>query len=173
MRAEQQMQAAVPAPLAKGQAQNLADLLALQTQRQGKAAALTHKKDGRWEDASWGSIQDEVKKVSAGLINSVNYVHMREWLQRNGVDPTSVQFLELPFPQMADALFQNRLDAVWNVEPFVTIMLKTGKARTVVYPYQENIPNMDITAFYARESWLKANRDVALRFKRAIEKATK
>jgi NitT/TauT family transport system substrate-binding protein len=112
------------------------------------------------------------KKVSAGLINSVNYAHMREWLQRNGVDPNSVQFLEIPFPQMADALFQNRLDAVWNVEPFLTFMLKSGNARVLSYPYQENVPRMDITGYMAKESWVKANPDVARRFRRAIDRAT-
>jgi NitT/TauT family transport system substrate-binding protein len=112
------------------------------------------------------------KKVSAGLINSVNYAHMREWLQRNGVDPSSVQFLEIPFPQMADALFQNRLDVVWNVEPFVTFMLKSGNARVIAYPYQENVPRMDITGYLAKESWVKANPDVVRRFKRAIDRAT-
>jgi NitT/TauT family transport system substrate-binding protein len=112
------------------------------------------------------------KKISAGLINSVNYVHMHEWLQRNGVDPSSVQFLEIPFPQMADALFQNRLDAVWNVEPFLTVMLRTGNARILSYPYQENVPRMDITAYMAKESWVKANPDVVRRFRRAIDRAT-
>src|SRR4051794_17215471 len=57
------------------------------------------------------------KKISAGLINSVNYIHMVEWLRKNGVDHSKVEFLEIPFPQMADALFQKRVDAVWNVEP--------------------------------------------------------
>jgi NitT/TauT family transport system substrate-binding protein len=112
------------------------------------------------------------KKVSAGLINSVNYVHIREWLQRNGADPASVQFLEIPFPQMADALFQNRLDAVWAVEPFLTFMLKSGNARVLAYPFQETVPGMDISAFLAKESWVKANPDVARRFKRAIDRAT-
>ena len=69
------------------------------------------------------------KKISAGLINSVNYVHMQEWLQKKGVDRSKIEFLEIPFPQMADALFQKRIDAVWNVEPFVTFMMKSGKAR--------------------------------------------
>jgi NitT/TauT family transport system substrate-binding protein len=112
------------------------------------------------------------KRVSAGLINGPNYVHMREWLQRNGVDPGSVQFLELPFPQMADALFQNRLDAVWNVEPFLTFMVKSGNARVIAYPYQENVPHMDITGYVAKESWVKANPDVARRFKHAIDRAS-
>jgi NitT/TauT family transport system substrate-binding protein len=111
------------------------------------------------------------KKISAGLINSVNYAHMREWLQRNGVDPAAVEFLELPFPQMADALFQNRLDAVWNVEPFLTFMLRSGNARVIAYPYQDNVPRMDITGYVAKESWVKANPDVARRFRRAIDRA--
>ena len=112
------------------------------------------------------------KKVSAGLLNSVNHVHMMEWLQKAGVAPASVQFLEIPFPQMSDALLQNRLDAVWSVEPFFTLTMKGGKVRVIAYPYQENIPRMDITAYFAKESWLKANADAARRFKRAIDKAS-
>ena len=112
------------------------------------------------------------KKISAGLINSVNYVHMLEWLQKKGVDRSKIEFLEVPFPQMADALFQKRIDAVWNVEPFVTFMTKSGKARILAYPYQDNLPGMDISNYFAKESWIKANPDVARRFRRAIDRAT-
>jgi ABC-type nitrate/sulfonate/bicarbonate transport system substrate-binding protein len=73
---------------------------------------------------------------------------------------------------MADALFQNRLDAVWNVEPFLTFMVRSGNARVISYPYQENVPGMDITCYLAKESWVKANTDVARRFKRAIDRAS-
>jgi NitT/TauT family transport system substrate-binding protein len=112
------------------------------------------------------------KKISAGLLNSVNYVHMVEWLGKKGVDHSKIEFLEIPFPQMADALFQKRLDAVWNVEPFVTFMTKSGKARILAYPYLDNIPGMDIANYMAKESWIKANTDVAFRFRRAIDRAT-
>jgi NitT/TauT family transport system substrate-binding protein len=112
------------------------------------------------------------RKVSAGLINSVNYVHMVEWLHKKGVDPGKVEFLEVPFPQMADALFQKRLDAVWNVEPFVTFMTRSGKARVLAYPFIDNIPGMDIANYMAKESWIKANTDVARRFRHAIDRAT-
>ncbi|HKF99360.1 MAG TPA: ABC transporter substrate-binding protein [Xanthobacteraceae bacterium] len=111
------------------------------------------------------------KKVSVGLINSINHVHFVEWLRKSGVDAKSVQLQEIPFPQMADALFQSRLDAVWAVEPFLTIMMKSGKARVLAYPYLDNLPGMDITAFFAKETWLKANADVAQRFKRAYQRA--
>ena len=74
-----------------------------------------------------------------------------------------MQYFELPFPQMTDALLQNRLDAVWSVEPFLTFLLKSGSARVIAYPYQGNVPNMDIAAFQVKESWVKANPDVARR----------
>ena len=73
---------------------------------------------------------------------------------------------------MADALFQKRVDAVWNVEPFVTFMTQSGKAKVLAYPYLDNIPGMDISNYFAKESWIKANPDMALRFKRAIDHAT-
>ncbi|MGH8316308.1 MAG: ABC transporter substrate-binding protein, partial [Steroidobacterales bacterium] len=94
------------------------------------------------------------------------------WLHKQGVDAKTVQFLEIPFPQMADALFQKRLDAVWNVEPFVTFMTQTGKAKVLAYPYLETLPGMDIVAYFSKESWIKAHPDIALRFKRAIDRAT-
>jgi len=111
------------------------------------------------------------KRVSVGLINSINHVHMVEWLRKSGVDAKTVQFSEIPFPQMADALIQNRLDAVWAVEPFLTVMRKTGNVRILGYPYQDNMPDMDLTAFFVKETWLKANADVARRFKRAYQRA--
>jgi NitT/TauT family transport system substrate-binding protein len=112
------------------------------------------------------------KKISAGLLNSINYIHMVEWLGKKGVDYKKIEFLEIPFPQMADALFQKRLDAVWNVEPFVTFMTKSGKARVLAYPFIDNIPGMDVANYMAKESWIKANTDVARRFRRAIDRAT-
>jgi NitT/TauT family transport system substrate-binding protein len=112
------------------------------------------------------------KQVSTGLINGANYIHFQEWLRRNGVDPSSVKQIEMPFPQMADALFQKRLDAVWNLEPFLTFMTRSGNARVIAYPLQENVPQMDVSAYIAKESWVKANPDVAMRFKRAVTRAT-
>ena len=112
------------------------------------------------------------KRVSANSDQRPNHVHLKEWLTRGGVDPSSVQYFELPFPQMTDALLQNRLDAVWSVEPFLTFLLKSGNARVIAYPYQGNVPNMDIAAFQAKESWVKSNPDVARRLRTALERAT-
>jgi len=112
------------------------------------------------------------KTVSAGLINSVNYIHTQFWLRKHGVDPKTVRFLEVPFPQMNDALLRHRIDAAFNVEPFVSAAMATGKARSLGHPYLENIPGMDITHYIAKETWVKANADAMRRFKRAVDRAT-
>jgi NitT/TauT family transport system substrate-binding protein len=113
------------------------------------------------------------KRASVGLLNSINHIHFIEWMRRNGGDAKTVQLTEIPFPQMADALMQDRLDAVWAVEPFFTILKKSGNVRVIGYPYQENIPNMDVTAMFAKESWLKANADAAKRFRTVFTRAQK
>jgi NitT/TauT family transport system substrate-binding protein len=126
----------------------------------------------RADDAIRGPEDLAGKTVSAGLINSVNYVHTHVWLRKHGVDPKSVRFLEVPFPQMNDALFQKRIDAAFNVEPFATFALTTGKARSIGHPYMETIPGMDIAHYIAKESWVKANADTMRRFKKAMDRAT-
>jgi NitT/TauT family transport system substrate-binding protein len=127
----------------------------------------------RTDDAIQGPKDLVGKRISAGLINGPNHVHLKEWLSRAGVDVSALQYFELPFPQMPDALLQNRLDAVWAVEPFLTFLLKSGKARVIAYPYAGNVPNMDIAAFQVKESWAKSNPDVARRLRSALERATK
>lgn len=112
------------------------------------------------------------KRVSVGLLNSVNYVHAVAWLRKNGVDPRSVQFLELPLPNVGDALVHNRIDAGWLVEPFLTVMSQSGRVRALANPYHVNAPGMDISAYVASEGWLRANADTARRFKRALDRAT-
>jgi long-chain acyl-CoA synthetase len=49
--------------------QTLVDLLLARAREPSKVAA-THKTDGKWVDVSWGTILEEVKKLSAGLVAS-------------------------------------------------------------------------------------------------------
>ena len=114
----------------------------------------------------------EGKTVAVNTLNNIVHLMAMAWVDKNGGTSSKIKFVEIPFPQMADALFQKRIDAVWNVEPFVTFMTQSGKAKVLAYPYIDNIPGMDISNYFAKESWIKAHPDVAARFKRAIDRAT-
>jgi long-chain acyl-CoA synthetase len=65
MRAESQMP--VPTPAAAGN-KNLVELLIHQAQTAPSKAAVTHKKDGKWQDVSWGEVLQQVKTLSAALV---------------------------------------------------------------------------------------------------------
>ena len=54
-----------------------------------------------------------------------------------------------------------------------TILKKSGNVRVIGYPYQENMPNVDVTAMFAKESWLKAKADAAKRFCTVFTRAQK
>jgi long-chain acyl-CoA synthetase len=59
---------AAPAPAAGGaQEGNLVQLL-VQNARNASKVGATHKKDGRWQDVTWGQVLEEVKVLSAGLV---------------------------------------------------------------------------------------------------------
>ena len=68
------------------------------------------------------------KKVGVSTIGAFLHVLFVEWLNKNGVDPKKVSFVEIPFPQMADVLKGGTVDAVITVEPFVARMVGLPKA---------------------------------------------
>ena len=60
------------------------------------------------------------KKVAINTLKSINEILVRSALQTNGVDPNSVQLVDMPFPDMLPALQNNQVDVAVMVEPFIT-----------------------------------------------------
>lgn len=116
------------------------------------------------EDSGIESVADLAgKRIAAGLLNSINHFYTRLWLQEHGVDPASVSFAEVPFPNMMDALDNGQVDGVFNVEPFVTVMTAQGGYRILGHPYMEVNPGFTIITPTVRQEWLDENLDVAER----------
>lgn len=111
------------------------------------------------------------KRVAVNVINSSAWMYMTSLLEQNGVDPKSVQFVEIPFPQMNTPLLNKQIDAVAQVDPFATVLIKGGQARALAYPYVATSPNTDISQYIAMTAWVKKNPDTAKRFVAAIDKA--
>ncbi|MDY7224830.1 AMP-dependent synthetase/ligase [Hyalangium rubrum] len=65
MRAERQMVESAPATGAG--AKNLVELL-IQRAQEASKVSITHKKDGKWQEMTWGQVLQEVKVLSSALI---------------------------------------------------------------------------------------------------------
>jgi NitT/TauT family transport system substrate-binding protein len=116
--------------------------------------------------------QLEGKRVAVNALNSTAWLHAVAMLEKHGVDHTKVRFLELPFPQMNDALLHGQIDAIGQVDPFRTLLMASGKAEILGWPYNETAPGTDLTQHVALKSWVEKNHDVAIRFARAVRKGS-
>jgi NitT/TauT family transport system substrate-binding protein len=112
----------------------------------------------------------EGKRVAVNIINSTAWLHAIAALDKRGVDRSKVRFVEVPFPQMNDPLLNEQVDAIYQVEPFRSILMATGKAEVLGYPYVETLPNSDITQYIALTPWFEKNRATAAKFARAVAK---
>ena len=90
------------------------------------------------------------------------------WLEKHGADLSTIKFTEVPFPAMAGALAQDRIQAALMVEPLIT----AGAAD--VRPFGDAMGAISAhfitTGWFAGDAWLQANPDVAARFVRAMLK---
>jgi NitT/TauT family transport system substrate-binding protein len=66
------------------------------------------------------------KKVAMVQLNSLNSLDVQALAQREGIDHKSVQFIQMPFPQMPAALDQGRVHAAIIVQPFAQTAIDKG-----------------------------------------------
>lgn len=112
------------------------------------------------------------KKVAVNALGSAPHVAATAILSQAGVDPSTVNFVPMPFPDMLGALQQKRVDAILPVEPFMTESLKAGGINSIsalytkVYP-----PGTTDTLVFASNEFIASHSDIIKKFKAAVEKA--
>jgi NitT/TauT family transport system substrate-binding protein len=72
------------------------------------------------------------KKIAVNTLANVVELTARSALRTSGVDPNTVTFLPIPFPQMADALTSGSVDAAVMVEPYITQAEKDHGALPII-----------------------------------------
>src|SRR5216683_72795 len=109
------------------------------------------------------------KKVAVNTRNGIVHVGVMEWIERNGGDPKTVQYVELPFPQMPPAITNGSVDAAAPTEPFVTV--STSQDASVLSYYLTDLRDpCAISGFISTDDWITKNRDAAAAFHRANTK---
>lgn len=111
------------------------------------------------------------KKVGAPGIGAFLHVLFRKWLIDKGVDPKSVNFVEVTFPTMSDALKSGAVDAVLTGEPFITRMKNAGTGEVAVRYLQELGRNDPILFYAATRAFAEQHPDVIKAFRDSIEEA--
>ena len=108
------------------------------------------------------------KKVGAPGLNAFLHVLFVKWLVEKGVDPKSINFVEVTFPTMSDIIKSGGVDAVLTAEPFVTRMLNAGLG-SVGARYAVELARSDPIIFYAASrEWADKNAATIKKFREAI-----
>ena len=111
------------------------------------------------------------KKVGAPGIGAFLHVLFRKWLIDKGVDPKSVNFVEVTFPTMNDALKSGAVDAVLTAEPFITRIKSAGNGEVAARYLADLARHEPIISYVSTRSFAEQHPDVVKAFRASIEEA--
>ncbi|HVL58674.1 MAG TPA: ABC transporter substrate-binding protein, partial [Burkholderiaceae bacterium] len=102
--------------------------------------------------------------------NNIIWLYAREWAQRTGADVAKINFREVPFPQMVDALRGKQVDAIFTPEPYHSIGAADQGIEVIAYPYVAAQPGAVVAPYVAMQSFIQQNPDTVRRFAAALRK---
>lgn len=111
------------------------------------------------------------KKVAVSNINSQMHVAVMAVIKKAGVDPKSVQYLEIPFSSHPDVLRTKQVDAVAVLDPWTTQMRNSGTTRVIAWHYVDSVAEQPIGCWFATRPFVEKNREAVVRFGTAIRES--
>ena len=113
------------------------------------------------------------KTYSSPALRDMNEAVVRAWVDKNGGDSKTIQFVELPASASTPALEQGRVDVATVYEPALTSVLATGKFRVLGRQFDSVAAGKRFqqTAFAVMAPWVDAHRDAAGRLARAMHES--
>lgn len=107
------------------------------------------------------------KTVSVNQLKNIGDTTIRASIRKAGGDPSTVNFVELAFPDAPAALQNGRVDAIWVVEPFVSQAVSQG-ARAVAWNFADAAPDLTVAMYFTTG---KTDADLVKRFTAAMRKS--
>nr|WP_253941145.1 ABC transporter substrate-binding protein [Microbacterium sp. SYP-A9085] len=111
------------------------------------------------------------KKLAVNAINGPHQVQNDVLLSKRGVDVATVQYVEIPIPNMLQSLEMKQVDAVTIPEPFLTSALQQGGFKIVESTPNAWNPDICTSAFYVMQKTLDDKPALVEKFLNGLRKA--
>jgi NitT/TauT family transport system substrate-binding protein len=108
------------------------------------------------------------KTISTSSLSDLFSLAISAWINQNGGDAKTVNFVELPMPLAVDAVTSGRVDGAFVVDPFLLQGLDTARIKIIGHPYSALAPHLGITYYFCLRDYAKANADPMARFRNVI-----
>jgi NitT/TauT family transport system substrate-binding protein len=103
------------------------------------------------------------RSLAINTLANVAEVTARASIENAGGSHENIDFVEIGFPDMIPALQDGQVDAIFEIEPFVSVGLDQG-LRAVIAPYAGTEPGMAIGSYFSSDEFIEENPDVIDRF---------
>lgn len=107
------------------------------------------------------------KKVAVNVLQNVVELAVRASAVKAGIDPNSIEYVKLGFPEMPAALADGRVDAAFVVEPFQQVVVSQG-GRAIASSLVDAAPNLSVAMYFTSKEMLAENPDLVRRFTEAM-----
>jgi NitT/TauT family transport system substrate-binding protein len=112
----------------------------------------------------------EGKTIAVNTLRNISPLTITAALDAEGVDTSTLEFVEVPLPDMVGQLESGDVDAAGLVEPFVTIGENAGD-RMIIYDRVATEPEMTIANYFTSEQFLQSDPEVVEGFVSAMNRS--
>ena len=113
------------------------------------------------------------KTIGVPTLAGINTLAAKAWVDKNGGDPTTLKFVEIPNSAQPLAVAQHRIDAAILEPPVLEASIADGTSKTIGDPMGAIASEYLIAAFIVRSDWAAQHADTLKRFTRILSESAK
>ena len=110
------------------------------------------------------------KRVAVNSLGAAGDVTIMKAVQDAGGDPSTIEFVEVAFPDAQAQLEAGNIDAAWVPDPFMS-MIVNGGGNLVVHPYQVTIPGLSVLTTITTQELMDSDPELVADFSAAMTEA--
>jgi NitT/TauT family transport system substrate-binding protein len=110
------------------------------------------------------------KKVGVPGLNAFLHILFRKWLTDKGADWKSINFVEVPYPQMPDIVRGGSVDAVVTAEPVMGRLISAGSGTLLTHMSSDLTESLPTAFLASTREWATKNADAVRKFQAGTAK---
>jgi NitT/TauT family transport system substrate-binding protein len=111
------------------------------------------------------------RTIGVNALNNIGGLTVSAVADAEGVPPDRLTFVEIPFPDMANALANGRVEAAFLPEPFLSEARRTLAVRTILDPCSGPTDGLPIDGYVVTSRFAEEHPDTVRAFREALVEA--
>ncbi|TQL41944.1 NitT/TauT family transport system substrate-binding protein [Homoserinimonas aerilata] len=110
------------------------------------------------------------KTVSVNNLSNIGDTTIRTVVDNDGGDSSTINFVEVAFPDAEAAVTNKQVDAAWILAPFLDSAVANG-ARVITYNFSDFDPGLDVSGYFTTLKTFEGKPELVKAFQTAMNKS--